>query len=360
MCRSTSDQRLALPADSYLVDYFNAQDLYLDVGPPVYFVAENGDVPSREGQQQLCGRFTTCLELSIANSLEAERKRPESSFLATPPSAWIDDFFQWTNPAFESCCRVRKADPSVFCTPRDSERVCRPCFADAEWDITMNGLPEGTEFMRYLQHWLESPTSEECPLGGQASYGSALHLSADNSTVLASHFRTWHTPLKSQEDFVNSLAAARRIASDISSRTGVKVFPYSIFYVFFDQYLHLVSIAVEVLGLALVAILVITSTLLGSWKTGATVTFTCVLAVTTVMGVMGFWGISFNALSLVNLVISLGIAVEFCSHIARAFMGAGSGLSFDKDASRERDERAQAALIDVGPSVRALPLQVQS
>ncbi|OCF62140.1 niemann-Pick C1 protein [Kwoniella mangroviensis CBS 10435] len=346
------DQRLALPSDSYLVPYFNALDAYLDVGPPVYFVAQGADVPTRHGQQQLCERFTTCMDLSVANTLEAERKRPESSFVASPPAAWIDDFLQWTNPTFESCCRVRKTDPTVFCSPRDSERLCRPCFEGEEWDATMNGLPQGEDFMRYLQQWLISPTNEECPLGGQAPYSSAVKLANDNSTVLASHFRTYHTPLKSQSDFIDALAAARRISNDISHRTGVKVFPYSLFYVFFDQYSHIQSTAVQVLSLALFAILGITSLLLGSWRTGATVTFVCTLAVINVMGIMGYWGISLNAISLVNLVISLGIAVEFCSHIARAFMGAGTGLPIDKDVGKkERDDRAWTALVDVGPSV---------
>ncbi|WWD20224.1 hypothetical protein CI109_104700 [Kwoniella shandongensis] len=346
------DQRLALPSESYLVPYFNALDAYLDVGPPVYFVAQNADVPNRHGQQQLCGRFTTCEELSVANTLEAERKRPDSSFIASPPAAWIDDFLQWTNPTFESCCRVRRRDPTTFCAPRDSDRLCRPCFEGQDWDSTMSGLPEGSDFMRYLQQWLISPTNEECPLGGQAPYASAVKLASDNTTVLASHFRTYHTPLKTQADFIDALTAAQRISADISRRTGVKVFAYSLFYVFFDQYEHLKSIAIEVLSLALLAILAITSLLLGSWKTGATVTFVCALAVTNVMGLMGFWGISLNAISLVNLVISLGIAVEFCSHIARAFMGAGSGLPVDKiDGKREMDERAWTALVDVGPSV---------
>lgn len=229
------DQRLALPSDSYLVDYFNAVDSYLEVGPPVYFVAEKVDVNSRHGQQQLCGRFTTCMELSMVNVLEAERKRPESSFISNPPAPWIDDFLHWTDPILDTCCRVRKADPSTFCKPRDSDRLCRPCFEGQDWDITMNGLPEGEEMMRYLQQWLKTPTDDNCPLGGQAAYGSAVALTHDNSSVRASHFRTFHTPLKTQEDFINALAAARRISKDITARTGVKVFPYSLFYVFFDQ-----------------------------------------------------------------------------------------------------------------------------
>lgn len=75
---------------------------------------------------------------------------------------------------------------------------------------------------------------------------------------------------------------------------------------------------------------------------------------------MGIWHISLNAISLVNLVISIGIGVEFCSHIARAFMGAGSGMNNTGGAGlphshpageKERDDRAYAALVDVGSSV---------
>lgn len=344
------DQRLALPAESYLIPYFNDLDTYLDVGPPVYFVVTN-EPTSRIGQQELCGRFTTCQELSVANSLEAERKRPESSFLASPPASWVDDFLQWTNPTFESCCRVKRANPEIFCTARDSDRACRPCFEGQEWSITMDGLPTGTDFMRYLNQWLISPSDENCPLGGMAPYSTAISIGSDNTTISATHFRTYHTPLKSQSDFIDALTAAQRISKDISRRTGTKVFPYSLFYVFFDQYEHIVTIAIQVLSLALLAILVITSLLLGSWRTGGVVTFTCALAVTSVAGIMGFWGISLNAISLVNLVISLGIAVEFCSHIARAFMGAGSGVAYEKEGKREKDDRAFAALVDVGPSV---------
>lgn len=354
------DQRLALPPDSYLTPYFNDLDAYLDVGPPVYFVVRGGDPSEREGQQELCGRFTTCMELSVANTLEAERKRPNSSFIANPPAAWIDDFLQWTNPVFDSCCRVRKADPSVFCRPRDSERLCQPCFAGHKWDSTMAGLPKGDEFNRLLDHWLASPADDSCPLGGLQGYSSAVQR-RDNGSVSASHFRTFHTPLRSQSDFINALSSARRIAADVSTRTGLDVFPYSLFYVFFDQYSYIKGMTVQVLALGGVAVLAITSLLLGSWRTGLTVTLTCLLAVVNVMGVMGFWHISLNAISLVNLVISLGIAVEFCSHLARAFMGAGSGLDLDlrgnmgeegKAARRaERSERVYTALVDVGPSI---------
>ena len=166
------DQRLALPSDSYLVNYFDNLDAYLDVGPPVYFVSKDVDVTQRLGQQALCGRFSTCDDFSIANRLEAERKRANSSFIAEPSASWVDDFLRWLNPQNFQCCRVRKADPSVFCGPRDRDRLCQPCYQDKQppWNITMDGLPEDAEFMRYFKQWWDSPTDESCPLAGKTSW----------------------------------------------------------------------------------------------------------------------------------------------------------------------------------------------
>lgn len=216
----------------------------------------------------------------------------------------------------------------------------------------MEGFPENEEFVRYIKQWLISPTTEECFMAGKASFGTALSLSDTDNEVVASHFRTFHSPLKSQEDFINAFAAAHRIAEDISERTGATVFPYSLFYVFFDQYAHIIAITQEVLGLGLASVLIVNALMLGSWRTASIVTGVVALTVITVMGVMPIWGISLNAISLVNLVISLGIAVEFCAHIARAFMSAGSGLPVDHPSGqKERDERMWTAMVDVGPSV---------
>ncbi|KAH8930248.1 multidrug efflux transporter AcrB transmembrane domain-containing protein [Atractiella rhizophila] len=348
------DQRLPLPRESYLIDYFNAVDTYLDVGPPVYFVVEGVDTTTRQGQQSLCGRFSTCDEFSVANVLEAERKRPESSFIVEPPAVWVDDFFQWLNPAIDTCCRIKKRNPNQFCTPRDSPFTCKPCYEDREpgWNITMEGLPVGAEFSSFIQQWITSPTDADCPLGGRASYSTSVKLTSEGEVAL-SHFRTYHSSLKTQDDFINAMAASQRISEDLSEQIGAHVFPYSLFYVFFDQYSYILPTTRQVLAFALLSILIVSSVLLGSWRTSAVICITVLMTVVNILGVMGVWGVSLNGISLVNLVISVGIAFEFCCHIARAFMGAlGGGLPFGHpSAERDRDERAYIALIDVGPSV---------
>ncbi|CAG8463829.1 109_t:CDS:2, partial [Diversispora eburnea] len=311
------DQRIALPSDSYLVDYFNDLDDYFLVGPPVYFVSKNVNVTTRQGQKALCGRFGACSQLSLANILEQERKRSKVSYIAEPTAVWIDDFLHWLNPSLEMCCRFKKN----------------------------SGRNELYEFLRYMNLWIQSPPNEECPLAGKAAFGDAIYISPeDNKTIIASHFRTFHTPLKSQHDYIAAQHSAKRISNLIQKENpDMEVFPYSIFYIFFDQYEHIVRLAAEILILAFISIWIVTSLLLGTFWTGFIVVCHVIMIVIDVLGIMALWNVSLNAVSMVNLVICVGIGVEFCVHIVRAFIVGGEGVN--------RDERAHRAIVDVGSSV---------
>ncbi|CRK44852.1 hypothetical protein BN1723_016413, partial [Verticillium longisporum] len=290
-------------------------------------------------QQEICARFTTCEQTSLANLLEGERKRPEVSFIATPAASWVDDFFFWLNPDLGDQCCVENG---------------KACFADRdpEWDITLHGMPEGDEFVYYLEKFLTSPTNADCPLGGQAAYSDAVVIDKKRETIAASHFRAMHTPLRSQDDFIHAMSAARRIASEIKKETGVEVFPYSLFYIFFDQYATIVSLAGKLLGSAVAIIFVITTILLGSPLTALVVTITVCMTVVDIIGAMAVFDVSLNAVSLVNLIICVGIGVEFCAHIARAFMfPSRTVMERAKNRFRGRDARAWTALVNVGASV---------
>ncbi|KAI0396560.1 patched family-domain-containing protein [Xylariaceae sp. FL0594] len=332
------DQRVALPDDSYLIDYFNDLYKYLDAGPPVYFVTKDLDATQRTHQQDICSRFSTCEPLSLATVLEQERKRPEVSYLSSPAASWIDDFFLWLKPENDACCK-------------EGRKVCFEG-RNPPWNITLYGMPEGKEFVHYLEKFLAAPTTDECPLGGKAAYGQAVVVDAENVKVPASHFRTAHKPLRSQDDFINAYAAARRIANEVSESTGAEVFPYSVFYIFFDQYASIVKLTGTLLGSAVAIIFAVSTVLLGSVVTALVVTVTVVMTVVDIIGAMAVFNVSLNAVSLVNLIICVGIAVEFCAHIARAFMfPSGPVMERAKNRFRGRDARAWTALVNVGGSV---------
>ena len=334
------DQRIAFPSGSYLIDYFNDLDTYFNTGPPAYFVVHDLPVEERKHQQELCGRFSTCHSYSLTNILEQEAKRPNVSYLTGSTASWLDDYFTWLNPTNDRCCVEHGS----------------PCLAnrDPPWSPTLSGLPEDGEFVHYLQKWLSSPSDADCPLGGKAPYSNALlvHPNSTHLPVPASHFRTSHTPLRSQSDFISSYTSARRIASEISDAQNVKVFPYSKHYIFFDQYTSIVHLTGVLLGSGLAIVLLLTTILLGSLTTAFILTLTVAMIVVDILGLMAIADVSLNAISLVNLVISLGIAVEFCAHIARAFtFPSQSVMQAATNKYRGRDLRAWTALTNVGGSV---------
>ena len=334
------DQRIAFPRGSYLIPYFNDLDKYFNTGPPVYFVVQDLAVTERKHQREICGRYSTCDSYSLTNVLEQESKRPNISYISGSTASWFDDYFTWLNPSNEYCC-VEHGET---------------CFKgrDPPWNMTLYGMPEGEEFIHYLTKWLHSPTNEECPFGGAAPYSTALAIDASQHppSVPASHFRTSHTPLRSQSDFIDAYASARRIAETVSESQGIKVFPYSKFYIFFDQYASIIRLTGTLIGSALAIIFVLSSFLLGSIPTGLLITLTVAMIVTDVIGTMALAGVSLNAISLVNLVICVGIGVEFCAHVARAFMfPSKSVMEKAKGKYRGRDLRAWTALVNVGGSV---------
>ena len=60
-------------------------------------------------------------------------------------------------------------------------------------------------------------------------------------------------------------------------------------------------------------------------------------------GLMYIWNIQLNGISQINLVVSVGIAVEFCSHVTKAFTMA---------IAESKIERVRITLVKMGSVVR--------
>lgn len=76
------------------------------------------------------------------------------------------------------------------------------------------------------------------------------------------------------------------------------------FYVFYEQYLTIVSDTIFQLTISLGSIFLVTMVLLG-FEVFAAILVSCTIAMILInmFGVMWLWGISLNAVSLVNLVV---------------------------------------------------------
>ncbi|XP_074879242.1 NPC intracellular cholesterol transporter 1 isoform X2 [Buteo buteo] len=336
------DQSLSMPDDSYVMDYFSQLGKYLHAGPPVYFVLEEGhNYTSLEGQNMVCGGVG-CNNDSLVQQVFNAAEIGSYTRIGYAPSSWIDDYFDWVKPQ-SSCCRVYNTT-GQFCNASVTDPSCTRCRP-----LTQEGKqrPQGKDFMTFLPMFLSDNPNPKCGKGGHAAYNSAVNFIHNKSDVGATYFMTYHTVLKTSSDFIDAMKKARVIADNITETMGIKeksyrVFPYSVFYVFYEQYLTIVHDAIFNLCISLGSIFLVTTVLLGFevWA-AVVVSITIAMIIINMFGVMWLWGISLNAVSLVNLVMSCGIAVEFCSHVTRAFTVSTKG---------SRVERAEEALSHMGSS----------
>lgn len=186
----------------------------------------------------------------------------------------------------------------------------------------MTQLPAASsQALEVLHHFLQVRPGTQCGSGGSAAFGNAVSFSSTPSDPVlpATAFMAYHTVLHAQSDFINGLRRAREISDELSDSVGASVFPYSVYYVFFEQYLTIHTDTALTLGLALAAIFVVATVLVGSLPLAVIIMLTVFLILADLGGVMYLWDISLNGVSLTNLVIGVGISVEFCAHIARAF-----------------------------------------
>ena len=93
--------------------------------------------------------------------------------------------------------------------------------------------------------------------------------------------------------------------------------------------------------LCLVAVLVITTLLIGHPGTSGLILICVVMTVLDILGCMYFWGIFIDNVSVINAVIAIGLCVDYAAHVGHSFMlKAGT-----------REQRVTAAMADIGAAV---------
>ncbi|GLV34537.1 Niemann-Pick type C-1a [Carabus blaptoides fortunei] len=346
------DQELSMPEDSFVLKYFRFLKDYLSIGPPIYFVVKSGMNYSEFGVQNMICGGQYCDVDSVTTQIYQASKMPRYSYIAKPSSSWLDDYVDWS--AADTCCK-RFKDNGSFCPNDNTGSECESC----KIHFNKYGRPESLDFQEYIAFFLQDNPTDTCAKAGHAAYGQGVtyHYTNNRSRLAdvgASYFMTYHSILKTSADYYESMRAARRISHNLTDMINgklaaqnitetIEVFPYSVFYVFYEQYLTMWPDTLQSMAISLAAIFVVTFVLMGlDFFSSVVVIVTITMIIVNLGGLMYWWHITLNAVSLVNLVMAVGIAVEFCSHLVH---------SFSVSVESSRVDRAADALTRMGSSV---------
>jgi len=95
------------------------------------------------------------------------------------------------------------------------------------------------------------------------------------------------------------------------------------------------------IGLAMTAIFVIVLILLANLKICLMVLLTVILTLVDIIGFLHFWDITIDIISCVNIVLAIGLCVDYSVHIGHAYLVASGGKKL----------KTQEALLTIGPAV---------
>lgn len=119
------DQKLSMPRDSYVLDYFLALEKYLSVGVPVYFVVKNvSDYADIENQNMICAT-AGCNGDSLLNQINQASLLPNYTAIAIPANSWIDDYFDWLQSG--DCCKIYPGNNSYCASNGPDADKCKSC-----------------------------------------------------------------------------------------------------------------------------------------------------------------------------------------------------------------------------------------
>lgn len=345
------DPDAVLPEDSHVTIHFRSLFKYADIGLPLFFVMKDTgfDYQSSHGQDLIKGGKNP---YSLVSQIATATKFSNITYIAKPPMAWLDDYIEWAGN--DNCCKVNHTTHG-FCpsSGKENQKKCGSCRIHLD-----EGHLTPQDFDKYLPWFLKDNPNMECLKGGHALYSSAVKnykLDPTNPKdtrlrIGATFYMSFNTVLKTSDDFTNSMIEARVVAKNISdtlnretNSTRHEVFPYSPIYVFYEQFTTIWRDTLVSFSISFATVLVMTFFVLGcDLYSSVIILSTIFMIVVDVGGMMYFWNITLNGVSLVNLVVAVGISVEFCTHIVHAFQ-----------VSQEptRVARSRDSLVNMGSSV---------
>ena len=274
------DRRLLAKDDSYLLKFLNTEERYFELSLPVS-VVWTGNISYADIATQ--DEIKKVSEIIKSNKFYHNRTR-----------SWLEPFLSFA---------------------------------------LRNGLKTDSKlsFMSALRVFLKTPA--------YALFHNDIKLSKDQQYIEASRIVGYTKSLNSSAAKKDAMVTLRE---KISAKSKLGAFPIAKEFIFFEQYVIILSSTIRNLAIAAGAILVLTSPFLVDLTVILLVFLNFLALIFELFGLMYVWDLSLNIIVMINLVMAMGFAVDYSAHIAHAF------VTSKKEAA---NERVVDALSTLGASV---------
>jgi len=196
--------------------------------------------------------------------------------------------------------------------------------------LTRRGTPQvnKTEFMRIMQvEFFNIPAFDR--------YRVDVTFNDDRSEITASRFLVQSGETSTTNDEKGVLLQAREVASEASTSMTA----YHPAFIFYDQYIVVLSNTLQNMGIALGCMMIVSLVLIPSPLCVIWVTLSVASICTGVIGYMTLWDVSLDSVSMINVIMCIGFSVDYSVHISYHYV---------VSAGKTRNEKAIDAVGTLG------------
>jgi len=194
-----------------------------------------------------------------------------------------------------------------------------------------------TKFYRILTQFLFSPSGAK--YRGSFNFMSDLVCGEAASQVLLSSIELTHKLFSGPSEWIPAMNKVKQIVAEANFSS--RAFPVGTEYASWETDEIIGFETWRNMGISLLCVFLTTVVLIQNIPACVLVLSCVFLTLVNVGGFIHFWGLTIDVISCVNLVIAVGLCVDYSAHIAHCFM-AQTGTS---------DERSVKTLRDIGPAV---------
>ncbi|CEM10946.1 unnamed protein product [Vitrella brassicaformis CCMP3155] len=267
--------------------------------------------------------------LKLKEGLELKNLAPFCSYFRARIQAEEKTGADMVSSELSVAVSLRKVDFATPATQASIDAVTRK-FEKSKWT---NRDPQRriTSWLRGFEDWETNQTAATCPPDFSACLNNFLSTEGEryekdvlrrptDGTVKASRY---FVLTKATPDFLKQrklMTAYRDIAEDSDFARKGEILVYHPGFYYFEQSIVIRDQTLLNLGCAASAVLVLTYIFLAHPAVCFSVLVMIVSIDAMIVGYMSHWGIPLDSITMINLVMAIGFAVDYSAHIAHAFM----------------------------------------